>query len=103
MIDLRAVRSPKRTTGNFDGVSASYAPKLQYLCEDPECCENGGPVVTCTACGQRWPCADYVASHTESATRRQARWVLRKHYPGDEEQVAWTMNRPDWLRSARGG
>lgn len=72
-----------------------YAPRLIYLCDDEECCDNGAPSVTCKHCGQRWPCSDYRASHTEAQIRRQKRWVLNKIHMGDRGMVEWSLRTDD--------
>jgi hypothetical protein len=72
-------------------MSAPYAPTVDYLCGDPDCCWNGCPVVTCRTCGQEWPCADYRAAHTLSQITAQYRYVARKRYLDDESMVAFDV------------
>lgn len=72
-------------------MSAPYAPKLDYLCDDPDCCWNGCPDVTCKTCGEEWPCPDYRAAHTPSQIAAQVRYVARKDYPGDPDMVEYTV------------
>lgn len=57
---------------------SDYAPRLDYLCDDMDCCWNGCPVVTCRHCRKDWPCPDYIAAHTESQVEAQRRYVERK-------------------------
>jgi len=33
-----------------------HHPNRWYLCDDPDCCENGCPVLTCAVCQEDWPC-----------------------------------------------
>ncbi len=66
-----------------------HAPRLDYLCEEPDCCDNGCPVVTCRSCGQDWPCADWRSRHTLPQVLAQVRYVARKEYPGDPYMVEW--------------
>ena len=56
-------------------MTAPYEPRVTYLCDDPECCRNGCPVVDCIVCGKAWPCPDYVTAHTPAQVARQERWV----------------------------
>jgi len=55
-----------------------YAPRVDYLCDDPECCDNGCPVVTCKVCRKDWPCPDYREAHTAAQVMAQERYVDRK-------------------------
>ena len=68
---------------------SKYAPRLDYLCDDPECCDNGCPRVSCRFCGKEWPCPDYIASHTPAQVEAQRRYVDRKWYMGDTDMVEW--------------
>jgi hypothetical protein len=70
---------------------APHAPKLDYLCEDPDCCDNGCPHVSCRSCGKDWPCPDWRGRHTADQIRAQRRYVLRKSWPNDPEQVEWSL------------
>lgn len=76
---------------------APYAPKLEYKCDDYECCDNGCPVVTCSTCGKDWPCPDYIEAHTDTQVRRQIRWVARTFDPGDEDYAQWKAQQ--WVRA----
>jgi len=67
-----------------------YAPKVTYSCDDPSCCDNGCPIVTCCHCGREWPCPDYVASHSEAQVNAQRRWVTRVWWRPDAEMIRWT-------------
>jgi hypothetical protein len=68
-----------------------HAPRLRYLCDDNECCDNGSPDVRCRACGHHWPCPDWRSRHTPGQVLAQVRWVARKRYPGDEEMVDYAV------------
>lgn len=59
-------------------MSVPYAPMLRYVCDDPDCCSNGCPIVTCKVCGADWPCPDYQATHSVSQIEAQERYVRRK-------------------------
>lgn len=62
-----------------------YAPKLQYLCDDPLCCDNGCPDVTCHTCGEDWPCNDYRAAHTPAQIEAQLRWLDHLRFPNNPQ------------------
>lgn len=70
-----------------------YAPRLVYLCDDLDCCDNGCPHVTCRVCGKDWPCPDYIANHTPEQVEAQHRYVDRKDYPGEPEMVEYRARR----------
>ena len=70
-----------------------HAPRLEYRCEDPECCDNGCPDVSCRSCGQEWPCQDWRSRHTPSQINAQIRYTARKHFPGDEHMVEYIVRR----------
>ncbi len=74
---------------------APYAPLLEYLCEDPDCCDNGSPRVTCRVCGEDWPCSDYVDNHTAGQVTAQRRYVLRKVWGFDEQMIDYSLRRWD--------
>ena len=59
-------RTAPRRASREEPMSAPYAPKLDYLCDDPDCCWNGCPDVTCKTCGEEWPCPDYRGPHAQS-------------------------------------
>jgi len=59
-------------------MSVQYAPRLEYLCDDPSCCPNGCPIAYCRYCGKDWPCPDYRANHTAGQIAVQERWMERK-------------------------
>lgn len=75
------------------GVEQPHAPHLRYLCEDPECCDNGCPTVTCRSCGEDWPCPDWRSRHTDGQIRGQIRYVARKRFPGDEHMIDYIVRR----------
>lgn len=75
-----------------------YEPRLRYLCEDPECCDNGSPDVSCRVCGKEWPCPDFIAAHTDAQVLAQVRYVARKIYPGDPYMVGYMARQ--WKRPA---
>lgn len=66
-----------------------HAPRVDYLCDDIDCCWNGCPVVLCRRCHQDWPCDDWRGRHTSSQIRAQVRYSARKHYPGDPDMVEY--------------
>lgn len=74
---------------------SAHAPLLRYLCEDPECCDNGCPSVTCRECKQDWPCQDWRGRHSRARVLAQYRYVARKHFPGDEVQVAYEVRQAE--------
>ena len=73
---------------------APHAPKLEYLCDDYRCCENGAPSVTCRSCGRSWPCLSWQGRHTVAQIDAKRRWVARKYSPGDEDGVEWMVRNP---------
>ncbi len=79
---------------------APHAPTLDYLCDDPDCCPNGCPRVTCRACGQEWPCADWRSRHTATQALAQHRYVARKWYGDDLDMVQYAAR--DRARLAAG-
>jgi hypothetical protein len=70
-----------------------YEPRLIYRCDDPDCCENGCPSVTCLYCSEPWPCPEYVSAHTPAQVNAQRRWVVRTWWRGDGEMVRWMYRR----------
>jgi hypothetical protein len=78
-----------------------HSPKLQYLCEDPECCDNGCPVVECRSCGKDRPCPDWQSRHTETQIQAQDRYVARKHWGNDQYMIDYTVKRLSTLRKER--
>jgi hypothetical protein len=85
-------------------MTVPYEPRLKYLYEDPECCDNGCPVVTCRVCGQDWPCPDFIAAHTDTQVLAQVRYVARKKFPGDPDQVEYETRiwkRPTIMKPGR--
>lgn len=47
-----------------------HHPNRYYLCDDPDCCDNGCPVLTCAVCREDWPCAtkrEHVAQRRAAA------------------------------------
>lgn len=71
----------------------AHAPQLRYLCEDPECCDNGCPDVSCRACTLEWPCPDWRARHTRRQIEAQVRYSARKHFPGDPHMWEYMVRR----------
>lgn len=51
-----------------------HHPWRSYLCDDPDCCPNGCPQLTCAVCQERWPCATKQA-HVEA---RRAATLARR-------------------------
>lgn len=90
---MQGVPDSKVDTTIGEDMTVAHAPLLMYLCTDPECCDNGCPHVSCRACKQDWPCADWRSRHNESQVRAQYRYVARKHFPGDERLVAYSVRR----------
>ena len=74
-------------------MSTPHAPHLRYLCDDPDCCDNGCPDVTCHACGANWPCPDWISRHSRTRVIAQHRWVARKQFPGDDRMVEYVVRR----------
>ena len=72
----------------------NHAPELNYLCSDPDCCDNGCPRVRCTQCGRMWPCLTWQESHSAKQLAAKRRWVLRKHFPGDEDMIPYMLAHP---------
>ena len=72
----------------------NHAPELNYLCSDPDCCDNGCPRVRCTQCGRMWPCLTWQESHSAKQLAAKRRWVLRKHFPGDEDMTPYPLANP---------
>jgi len=70
-----------------------HSPLLQYLCDDPDCCDNGCPDVTCRACGEDWPCADWRSRHSHARVVAQYRYTARKKWGGDDDQIAYEVRR----------
>lgn len=33
-----------------------HHPNRRYLCDDPDCCDDGCPVLICAVDGEDWPC-----------------------------------------------
>lgn len=66
-----------------------HAPKLDYLCDDPDCCYNGCPHVWCRSCGEDWPCSEWCGRHTEAQVLAQFRYAARKRFPGDIGMVEY--------------
>jgi hypothetical protein len=33
-----------------------HHPNRWYLCDDPDCCYDGCPILTCAVCSEDWPC-----------------------------------------------
>lgn len=33
-----------------------HHPNRWHLCDDPDCCDDGCPVLTCAVDGENWPC-----------------------------------------------
>lgn len=75
---MRVHRDGAAVTNNHGVAGPPYRPRLSYLCDDPDCCPNGCPVVGCMVCGGEWPCSDYRAAHTPAQVARQVRYVERK-------------------------
>jgi hypothetical protein len=65
-------------------VTAPYEPQVDYVCDDPDCCPNGCPIVICKVCKKAWPCPDYRDAHTSAQVDAQRRWVERVWTRGDE-------------------
>ena len=38
-------------------VGEPHHPNRWYLCDDPDCCVNGAPVLLCAVDNERWPCS----------------------------------------------
>jgi hypothetical protein len=68
-----------------------HAPRLEYQCDDYECCPNGCPTVTCRACAEEWPCTDWQSRHTESQIRAQDRYVARKVWGRDTHMIEYVV------------
>lgn len=69
-----------------------HAPRFKYLCDDPNCCDNGCPDVSCRTCGGEWPCSDWRRRHTIGQIRRQTRYTSRKVFPGDDRMIEYRTN-----------
>ena len=69
----------------------AHSPRLRYLCDDPDCCDNGCPQVLCRTSGGLWPCADWRSRHNSTQIIAEYRYVARKSFPGDEVQVAYDI------------
>lgn len=76
--------------------SGKYAPRLDYLCDDPECCENGCPIVTCRHCKHDWPCDDYINSHTPTQIEKEHRYVDRKSWGDDIGMIEHFSRQRGW-------
>ena len=76
-----------------DTIASPHAPHLQYNCDDYDCCDNGCPVVTCRACGRKWPCPDWRSRHTEAQVLAQCRYVARKWWRNDPDMVEYSARR----------
>jgi hypothetical protein len=72
-----------------------YEPALRYACDDPDCCYNGCPTVTCRYCNKEWPCPDYRATHTPAQVNAQRRWVVRVWYRPDDGMIQWKYRADD--------
>lgn len=79
-----------------------YAPRLNCLCDDWECCgaDGGTWTVTCEHCGQTWPCEDYIATHSEAEVRRAKRYTNAREYPpwpeAEDGQYDWLERFERW-------
>jgi hypothetical protein len=74
---------------------APHAPKLDYLCEDPDCCDNGCPHVSCRSCGKDWPCPNWRGRHTACQVVAQRRYVLRKTWGNDLHMIEYSLRNQD--------
>ena len=57
--------------------SRPHAAEIVYLCDDPDCCEDGCPVALCKADREDWPCAHRRECDTPARTARNERWRQR--------------------------
>jgi hypothetical protein len=56
---------------------SAHAPEVRYLCDDPDCCDDGCPRALCREDGQDWPCAYRREQDGPAMTARNERWRKR--------------------------
>lgn len=55
----------------------SHRPKVRYLCDDPECCDDGCPRAFCREDGQPWPCEHRREKDSPTRVAAHVRWAER--------------------------